>query len=108
MAPRFSGQTPIFGVVFFVSKSLLGIEGERQLAILNRESRSHAKILSDVAYYRRPSPSHYSGETRKRRFIFAVRPTVHTNPTKHGGILKRRLFLQCGRNHFEHGAFCKR
>ena len=29
MAPRLSGQTSIFGVVFFVSKSLLGIE--RQL-----------------------------------------------------------------------------
>ena len=27
MAPRFSGQAPIFGVFFFVSKSLLGIEG---------------------------------------------------------------------------------
>ena len=27
MAPRLSGQTSIFGVVFFVSKSLLGIEG---------------------------------------------------------------------------------
>jgi len=45
MAPRFSGQTPIFGVVFFVSKSLLGIEGQRKLAILNRKLRSNAKIL---------------------------------------------------------------
>ena len=27
MAPRLSGQTAIFGVVFFVSKSLWGIEG---------------------------------------------------------------------------------
>ena len=26
MAPRLSGQTSIFGVVFFVSKSLLGIK----------------------------------------------------------------------------------
>ena len=26
MAPRLSGQTSIFGVAFFVSKSLLGIE----------------------------------------------------------------------------------
>ena len=31
MAPRLSGQTSIFGVVFFVSKSLLGIEGQRKL-----------------------------------------------------------------------------
>ena len=28
MAPRLSGQTSIFGFVFFVSKSLLGIEGQ--------------------------------------------------------------------------------
>ena len=48
MAPRFSGQTSIFGVVFFVSKSLLGIEGQRKLgkfAILTRKPRSHARIL---------------------------------------------------------------
>ena len=31
MAPRLSGQTSIFGVVFFVTKSLLGIEGKRNL-----------------------------------------------------------------------------
>ena len=31
MVPRLSGQTSIFGVVFFVSKSLLGIEGQRNL-----------------------------------------------------------------------------
>ena len=31
MTPRLSGQTSIFGVVFFVSKSLLGIEGQRKL-----------------------------------------------------------------------------
>ena len=31
MAPRLSGQISIFGVVFFVSKSLLGIEGQRKL-----------------------------------------------------------------------------
>ena len=29
MAPRLSGQTSIFGVVFFLSKSLLGIEGQK-------------------------------------------------------------------------------
>ena len=48
MAPRLSGQTSIFGVVFFVSKSLLGIEGQRKLekiAILIRKPRSHARIL---------------------------------------------------------------
>jgi len=30
MAPRLSGQTSIFGGVFLVSKSLLGIERERK------------------------------------------------------------------------------
>ena len=31
MAPRLSGQTSIFGVVFFVSKSLLRIERQKKL-----------------------------------------------------------------------------
>ena len=31
MVPRFSGQTFIFGVVFLVSKFLLGIEGQKNL-----------------------------------------------------------------------------
>ena len=31
MAPRLSGQTSIFGVAFFVSKSLLGIERQKKL-----------------------------------------------------------------------------
>ena len=45
MAPRLSGQIPIFGVVVIVSKSLLGIEGQKKLekiAILTRKPRSHA------------------------------------------------------------------
>ena len=48
MAPRLSGQNSIFGVVFFVSKSLLGIEGQKKLekfAILTRKPRNHARIL---------------------------------------------------------------
>ena len=48
MTPRLSGQTSIFGVVFFVPKSLLGIEGQRKLekfAIFTRKPRSHARIL---------------------------------------------------------------
>ena len=47
MAPRLSGQTSIFGVVFFVSKSLLGIERQKKLekfTILTRKPRSHARI----------------------------------------------------------------
>ena len=45
MAPRLPGQTSIFGVVFFVSKSLLGIERQKKLenfAILTRKPWSHA------------------------------------------------------------------
>ena len=48
MAPRLSGQTSIFGVVSFVSKSLTGIEGQTKLekyAILTRKPRSRAWIL---------------------------------------------------------------
>ena len=47
-APRLSGQTSIFGVVFFVSKSLLGIERQKKLkafTIFTRKPRSHVKIL---------------------------------------------------------------
>ena len=56
MAPRLSGQTSIFGVVVFVSKSLLGIEKHKKLekiAILTRKPRSHFKNvdISNVAYY---------------------------------------------------------
>ena len=45
MAPRLSGQNSLFGVVFFVSKSRLGIERQKKLqkfAILTRKPRSHA------------------------------------------------------------------
>ena len=48
MALRLSGQTSIFGVVSFVSLSLMGIEGQKRLekfAILTRKPRSHAWIL---------------------------------------------------------------
>ena len=48
MAPRLSGQTSIFGVVFFVSKSLLGIERQKKLekfAIFTRKPRSYVRIL---------------------------------------------------------------
>ena len=48
MAPRLSGHTSIVGVVFFVSKSLLGIEKQKKLekfAILSRKPGSHVRIL---------------------------------------------------------------
>ena len=55
MAPRLSGQTSIFGVVSFVSKSLMGIEGQKKLekfAILTRKPRSLNIDISNVAYSR--------------------------------------------------------
>ena len=48
MAPRLSGQTSIFGVVFFVSKCPLGIDRQKKLekfAILIRKPRNHVRIL---------------------------------------------------------------
>ena len=48
MAPRLSGQTSIFGVVFFVFESLLGIERQKKLkkfTILTRKPRSQGRIL---------------------------------------------------------------
>ena len=45
MGLRLSGQTSIFDVVFFVPKSLLGIEGQKKLdkfAFLTRKPRSVA------------------------------------------------------------------
>ena len=48
MAPRLSGQTSIFGVAFFVSKSPLGIDRQNKLekfAILTRKPRNHVRIL---------------------------------------------------------------
>ena len=48
MAPRLLGQTSISGVVFFVSKSLLGIDRQKKLgkfAILTRKPRSRVRIL---------------------------------------------------------------
>ena len=48
MAQRLSGQTSLFGVVSFVSKSLLEIERIKKLeklTILTRKTRSHVRIL---------------------------------------------------------------
>ena len=48
MAQRLSGQTSLFGVVSFVSKSLLEIERQKKLekfTILTRKTRSHVRIL---------------------------------------------------------------
>ena len=48
MAPRLSEQTSICGVVFFVSKSLLGIEKQKKLqklTVLTRKPRNHVAML---------------------------------------------------------------
>ena len=48
MAPWLSGQTSIFGLVFFVFKFLLGIERQdkrEKLAIFTRKPGSHVRIL---------------------------------------------------------------
>ena len=52
MAPRLSGQTSIFGVVFFVSKSLLGIERQKKLSNFDpKASEPCLNIdISNVAY----------------------------------------------------------
>ena len=45
MAPRLSVQTSIFGVVFFVLKSLLGIEGGEKLKNLQFSPESLGAML---------------------------------------------------------------
>ena len=44
MAPRLSGQTSIFGVAFFVSKSLLGIERQKKLKKFTIFTRKRAML----------------------------------------------------------------
>ena len=84
MAPRLSGQTSIFGVVFFISKSLLGIEGQKKLekfAILTRKPRSHARIL---IYRTWPIALLLKTERNKRHPLFfsrtAQQPTSFSGP----------------------------
>ena len=64
MAPRLSGQTSIFSVVFFVSKSLLEIEGQKKVekfAILTRKPRSHVSGHVRILMYRTwPTTGHFS------------------------------------------------
>ena len=103
MAPRLSGQNSIFGVVFFVSKSLLGIEGQKKLekfAILTRKPRNHARILiyrtwpidhsRDVQYQRSTRLSTYFLEygrhvarlRRRRAYAPASNTASHDNHEK--------------------------
>ena len=48
IAPRLSRQISLFAVVFFVSRSLLGIERQKKLkanTILTRKPHGHVRIL---------------------------------------------------------------
>jgi len=48
MAPKLLDEASIFGIVFFISESLLGIEGQKKLekfVILTRKPRSHVRRL---------------------------------------------------------------
>ena len=56
MAPRLSGQTSVFGVVFFVFESLLGIERQKKLKkIYNFDPKASEPCwnidISNVAYW---------------------------------------------------------
>ena len=86
-APRLLGQTSIFGVVFFVSKSLLGIERQKKvkkITILTRKPRSHVRIL---IYRIKTWP------------IAKERKTMRTKTTK-----CRTYFEKKGRNHSSNAA----
>ena len=79
MAPRLSGQNSIFGVVFFVSKSLLGIERQKKLekfAILTRKPRSHARIL---IYRTWPIQSRKQVSCPPLLFLLCVQIFIHKN-----------------------------
>ena len=50
MASKLSGQTSLFGVIFFLSKFLLEIEGQKKKkrkksTSLSRKPRSHVRIM---------------------------------------------------------------
>ena len=53
MPPRLSLQTSVFGGVFFVSKSLLGIVRQKKLKMLKRFPESVGAML-EVIYRTRP------------------------------------------------------
>ena len=77
MAPRLSGQTSIFGVVFFISKSHLGIERQKKLkkfTILTQKSWSHVRIW----IYRTWANKKEKQATFKRILVFpaASRPNI--------------------------------
>ena len=95
MAPRLSGQTSIFGVVYFVSKSPLGIERQKKLekfAILTRKPRSHARIL----IYRRWPILDYDLQKYNEKFCRpiiscrAMTSILYTNSEKRFSRMRRK------------------
>ena len=71
---KVSGQTPIFGVVFFVSKSLSGIEKQslKKITILTRKPQSHVRIL---IYQTWPITRRFMLQTKKatkKQFVMFV------------------------------------
>jgi len=64
MAPRLSGHMSICGVVFFVSKCLLGIEKQKnikRITILTWKPRSHVRIATNSHHHHHHYTSNTSG-----------------------------------------------
>ena len=82
MATRHSGQTSIFGGVFFVSKSLSRVVRQKkikQFTILTRKPRSHVRILIDQTW---PIPSYWlfpEGSFPSAAAIFLSPDTIEKN-----------------------------
>ena len=91
MAQRLSGQTSIFGVAFFVSKSLLGIERQKKLkkfTIFTRKPRSHVRIL---IYRTWPI---YSDEKSNHLSLSAILESVYPNAaTKKPSRDTRKMYV---------------
>ena len=124
MAPRLSGQTSIFGVVSFVSKSLMGIEGQRKLekfAILTRKPRSHAWILIYRTWpiaLTRHFGSTANSKDRRRKTVRMQETIVHKTklsrfksyrfkvPTLNSGLKIFENMTKLGRSYFGFVRLC--
>ena len=108
MAPRLSGQSSIFGVVFFVFESLLGIERQQKLKKLQFWP-GVSKTKTPKTKTRRPKTYENEDLLRKRRPLTKRRPPTKTKtpyenedplrkrrPTK----TKTRIFFCLKRNNF--------
>ena len=81
MIPRLSGHFPIFGLVFFVVKSLLGIARQwnrEKFAILTLKPRSHVRNL----IYRTWAFGHYPRDNFVPRF--SLLPVNREEPWERG------------------------